>query len=228
LEGGVDDSLDLERDGAIRVRQALDDAALGSLEALLAAAPRDRAGVRLYGVAGLHRLLAPGGHVGRIAAGVQGPTSRAVRAVLFDKTASRNWRLGWRQDRTIVVKARVETDEFGPWSRKGGLQHVAPPFELLRRMLTLRVHLDDVDENNAPLLVALGSHRLGPVAVEGIDSAVAASRRYACLASAGDVWVYLTPILHASDAARTARRRRVLQVDYADAPLPGALEWLGV
>ena len=45
---------------------------------------------------------------------------------------------------------------------------------------------------------------------------------------AGDVWVYSTPILRASDRASPPTRRRVLQVDYADFELPAGLRWLGV
>ena len=49
-----------------------------------------------------------------------------------------------------------------------------------------------------------------------------------CEAEAGDVWLYATPILHASEAAKVPTRRRVLQVDYAAGDLPGGLEWAGV
>ncbi|MEL7190648.1 MAG: phytanoyl-CoA dioxygenase, partial [Pseudomonadota bacterium] len=47
-------------------------------------------------------------------------------------------------------------------------------------------------------------------------------------AEAGDIWLYSTPILHASDAAEKPSSRRVLQVDFAAEPLPDGLEWLGV
>lgn len=39
------------------------------------------------------------------------------------------------------------------------------PVELLAKMITIRVHLDDVPANNAPLLIAPGSHRQGMVPV---------------------------------------------------------------
>src|SRR5260370_16036335 len=39
--------------------------------------------------------------------------------------------------------------------------HVERPFDLLARMLALRVHLDPVPVTNAPLLVAPGSHKRG-------------------------------------------------------------------
>jgi ectoine hydroxylase-related dioxygenase (phytanoyl-CoA dioxygenase family) len=151
-----------------------------------------------------------------------------VRAILFDKTAETNWALAWHQDRTICVKKRIEVSGFGPWTIKQGMQHVAPPFDLLSRMVTLRVHLDDVPATNAPLLIAPGSHKYGRVPVGAVDAVVRQCGTYTCLAKAGDVWVYATPILHASEAATRPARRRVLQVDFSMEELPSGLEWLGI
>ncbi|GGI93982.1 hypothetical protein GCM10007973_32730 [Polymorphobacter multimanifer] len=95
-------------------------------------------------------------------------------------------------------------------------------------MVTLRVHLDDVPATNSPLLIAPGSHKHGRVPVGAIDAVVRQCGTYTCLADAGDVWAYATPILHASEAAAMPARRRVLQVDFAAEDLPGGLEWLGV
>jgi len=190
--------------------------------------PIVRAGVRLQGLPGLTRLLGVGMPVGKVAATALGPDCFPVRALLFDKTEATNWALGWHQDRTIVVRERREAPGFGPWTIKSGLQHVAPPVDVLARMVTLRVHLDPVPESNAPLQVALGSHRLGMVSEAVVDDVVARSDILTCLAERGDVWLYRTLVLHASAAASCPARRRVLQVDYAAAPLPNGLEYLGV
>ena len=191
--------------------------------------PRAEApGRRLPALPHLSGLLNANGAVGSLACRVLGEGARPVRAVLFDKTASNNWSLGWHQDRTIVVKARREAPGFGPWTTKAGLVHVAPPASVLAGMVTLRIHLDDVAEDNAPLLVAPGSHRLGALAQGEVAEAVDSLSVQTCLARAGDVWVYATSILHASAAQRAPGRRRVLQVDYAAADLPGGLEWLGL
>ncbi|WP_341208984.1 hypothetical protein [uncultured Sphingomonas sp.] len=48
------------------------------------------------------------------------------------------------------------------------------------------------------------------------------------MASAGDVWCYAAPILHASAATQGNRCRRVLQVDCAATALPEPLAWLGI
>lgn len=190
--------------------------------------PMDEAGVRVHGIESLEPLLASDGPIGAVAAGVLGTASRPVRAVLFNKSPEANWSLGWHQDRTICVKERREAPGFGPWTVKSGMVHVAPPFDLLTRMVTLRAHLDDVPATNAPLLVAPRSHTYGRIPVADVDEVVRRCGTATCLADAGDLWLYATPILHASEAASEPTSRRVLQVDFAAEELPHGLEWLGV
>ena len=199
-----------------------------TLEAALSTCRQSEAGLRLHGIEGLRPLLAPDGCIGAVAASVFGASAKPVRAILFNKSPETNWSLAWHQDRTICVKERRETPGFGPWTIKSGLLHVAPPFDLLTRMVTLRAHLDDVPATNAPLLIAPGSHLHGRVAVNDIDKIIALNGTEACVAEAGDIWLYAAPILHASKKAASPASRRVLQVDYAAEELPGGLEWLGV
>lgn len=227
MRPAVDPGADaFQRDGLRLFAQGA-ASALDALESVLLGATPDAAGVRLSGVPGMAALLAPGSAIGAIAGQLIGEAARPVRALLFDKGPATNWALGWHQDRVIVVAERHAVPGFGPWTVKQGLVHVAPPFALLASMVTVRVHLDPVDSDNAPLLVAPGSHRAR--ASEGDVAAVVAScGSFACLAARGDVWAYATPILHASEAARRPRHRRVLQVDYAACDLPPPLRWLGV
>lgn len=215
-------------DGAQLFRQALTSDQLRQLKEILSDLPPDQAGLRLRGVEGLAPFLAANGLIGGCAASVLKTACRPVRAILFDKTAATNWALGWHQDRTIAVKARAPVDGFEIWSVKSGMQHVEPPFSLLSGMVTLRVHIDPVPASNAPLLIAPGSHKLGRIPEEEVRDVVQRCGTVACLADAGDIWLYATPILHASDAATTPKHRRVLQVDFAAGELPGGLQWLGV
>lgn len=216
-----------QNDGAQRYRGAV-ARDLSDLVAALAYLPKNHAGIRITGIEKLHPFFAPQGSIGLIAASILGPASRPVRAILFDKTAETNWSLAWHQDRTICVRERVAVDGFGPWTIKGGMQHVAPPYDILTRMVTLRVHIDDVPATNAPLLIAPGSHRDGRIPVDAIREVVRRRGTRVCIAEAGDVWLYATPILHASEAATVPLNRRVLQLDFAAEDLPGGLEWLGV
>ena len=95
-------------------------------------------------------------------------------------------------------------------------------------MTTIRIHLDDCDDDNAPLFIVPGSHRLGRVPA-GQAAVIAQDLGYSvCRAKAGDAWVYATPIVHASERAQRPSRRRVLHVEFAGTQLPGGLEWLGI
>lgn len=153
---------------------------------------------------------------------------RCVRAIAFDKAPNSNWALGWHQDRTIAVKARHEVPGFKTWSSKQCILHVEPPFALIDRMRTLRLHFDPVDDSNGALLVASGSHLLGRVSDIEASNHAGRVTPLSCHANAGDGWLYATPILHASARSTSDQRRRVLQVDLSQDSLPAPLEWLGV
>ena len=219
---------DFARNGAVYYPGVLSASDLAALRDLADQTVGSRPGARLRNAQGLVDVLAATGSVGALATRLTSLSARPVRAVMFDKTPDANWAVAWHQDRTLPVAGRVEVEGFGPWSTKDGVLHVAPPFEILARMITLRVHLNPVDAANAPLRIALGSHRLGRVAAEDAAARAIEHPVIDCLAQAGDVWAYATPILHASDRAEPPRRRRVLQVDYADFDLPGGLAWAGL
>ena len=218
---------DFATDGARLFKGALKPC-MAELKAALADFPPDEAGMRIHGIEALKPLLASTGCIGAVAASILGEGAKPVRAILFNKSPETNWSLAWHQDRTICVKEKREVPDYGPWTVKGGMHHVAPPFELLARMVTLRAHLDDVPSTNAPLLIAPGSHTFGRIPVSDVGEIVERCGTRACLAEAGDVWLYATPILHASEAASAPTSRRVLQVDFAAEALPNGLEWLGV
>ncbi len=223
--------LDLDsfnRIGALRLHARIPPIARDHVSTAIAGVEANRAGVRLWGIPALQAVLSPSGPVGAAAQSILGPDSRPVRAILFNKTPDMNWALGWHQDRTIAVQSRRDVPGFGPWTVKDGMVHVAPPPALLARMVSLRVHLDPAPEDNAPLLIAPGSHLLGRIPVQEVQSVVQKCGTATCLADAGDVWITATLILHASLAASTPARRRVLQVDYSADLLPAGLEWLGI
>lgn len=220
--------LAFDGDGAQLFAQTLDGPACSRLEIAFAALPTSRPGVRIGEGLQLKPFLDKAGSIGAIAASVLGDEARPVRAILFDKTAERNWALGWHQDRTIVVEDRIDTDGYGPWTVKSGLIQVEPPFEVLERMVTLRVRLDAVDERNAPLRVVPGSHRLGRLPEAEIARVATMFGEKLCFAERGYIWLYATLIVHASLAADPPRRRRVLQVDYSADGASGPLAWRGV
>lgn len=215
----------LDPDGAQLFPAAFAPNQISALENSLGLLSADRPGRRLKPIAGLADLVQP---ASTIAASILGAAAKPVRAVLFDKSPARNWSLGWHQDRTIAVRERIDAPGFTDWTVKDSIPHVVPPFEILERMLTARIHLDPAGPDNAPLLVVPGSHRLGRIAEPDIAAVVARLGEAACPAARGDVWLYAASILHASGRSETPARRRVLQLLYCADELPGGLEWLGV
>lgn len=147
---------------------------------------------------------------------------------MFDKSPNNNWIVPWHQDRTIAVRERRDVPGYGPWSRKAGVWHVEPPFEITARMLTLRVHLDDCGIENAPLLYVPGSHLVGKLPSRRVADFAREQGHAVSPAKAGDVWAYATAIVHSSQPAQKPCRRRVLQIDYSADELSAGLEWAGI
>jgi hypothetical protein len=158
---------------------------------------------------------------------ILGPGAFAVRGLFFDKTPSVNWNLPWHQDRTIAVRARRDVPGFGPWTLKGGIAHAHAPAELLARMVTVRLHLDDCGPESGPLRVLPGSHAAGKLDPAAITtwSARAGSMAVDCLVPAGGAVIMRPLLLHASASGTGPGHRRVIHLEYAAERLPGGLEW---
>ena len=108
---------------------------------------------------------------------------------------------------------------------KEGVPHVQPPMKLLEQMLTERLHLDDTDADNGALRVLSGTHRLGRLSAEAIQGCRETHEEILCEAEAGDVLLMRPLLLRASSRSSSARRRRVLHIEFAGFPLPKPLEW---
>ena len=170
-------------------------------------------------------LIGPAGRMGALARDVSRADMKPVRVLLFDKTPESNWAIPWHQDRTIAVKERADTEGYGPWTVKDGVVHVEPPVSLLEEMVTLRLFVDDCDEGNGPLRIAMGSHRCGRLPAANVNALARQSDILVCTGRAGDVLVMKTLAVHSSAAAGAPAHRRVLHVDYSAADLPPPLAW---
>jgi ectoine hydroxylase-related dioxygenase (phytanoyl-CoA dioxygenase family) len=160
-----------------------------------------------------------------IAAALLGGAPRLVRALFFDKTPERNWFVAWHQDRTVTVNSRVELPGWGPWTRKDGVHHAQPPREALDHMVTVRLHVDDADEEGGCLYVIPGSQQLGVLAQGEIDRVVDASRPMACVVNAGDAVIMRPLLLHSSAKSRRPAHRRVVHLEYSSYELPPGVCW---
>lgn len=214
-----------ERDGALLIPGAVEENALEELSPLFDLQP-GRPGARISTLSGqLAQAVMAGGPLGQIAQQILGSLPHPVRLLLFDKSDGANWSVPWHQDRQIAVASRREAEGFRNWTRKNGIDHVEPPFEILERLITLRLHFDDCGKDNGPLRTSPGSHRLGRIEDGAVPEAVASKPSRVHIAHRGDVLVLRSCILHASDRAVWASRRRVLHVEYSPDSAPGPLQW---
>jgi hypothetical protein len=154
---------------------------------------------------------------------VLGPRFGLVRGLYFDKPPEQTWALPWHKDMTIAVQDHSwPSPHFTHPTRKAGIPHVEAPLSVLQNMLTARIHLDDMTEENGPLKVIPGSHRLGKAAGQGDVSPVTV------LGTRGDVLLMRPLVEHASGRSHpdTTRHRRVLHLEFAATPeLPDGYQW---
>jgi ectoine hydroxylase-related dioxygenase (phytanoyl-CoA dioxygenase family) len=150
-----------------------------------------------------------------------------VRGLFFDKTPTANWNLPWHQDLTIAVRTRRDVPGFRPWTLKGGIPHVHAPADLLGRMVTIRIHLDDCGPQSGPLRVLPGSHASGKLDPGAIATWPSRTGMPAVdvLVPAGGAVIMRPLLLHASASGTDPGHRRVIHLEYAAEELPGGLEW---
>lgn len=156
---------------------------------------------------------------------ILGEGFQVVRGLFFDKTPEANWPVTWHQDLSLAVRERHELEGWSNWSVKSGIPHVQPPPEVLGRMLTLRLHLDDCPAENGALRLLPGSHRQGMLSRQAIQAASTAHTQ-TIATKAGDAVAMRPLMLHASSPAAQPSHRRVLHLEFAPAGLlPAPLEW---
>lgn len=153
---------------------------------------------------------------------VLGKDAGLVRALFFDKPPERTWSLPWHQDLTIAVQDnRLASEVFKKPTTKAGVAHVEAPPEILRRMLTLRIHLDDVTGENGPLQVLPGSHH-------AVQQNITPGEPTTIFAERGDVLAMRPLLAHCSGPSTpgTTRHRRILHLEFAaDRALADGYAW---
>mgnify|MGYP000002586514 FL=1 len=155
------------------------------------------------------------------------PRTFPVRIVAFNKSESANWGVPWHQDRVIAVAERADVAGYVNWTNKSGIWHCEPPESILDEMLFVRVHLDDTDQTNGAMEIAVGSHAEGVVEFARANTAASSYPIETCSAKRGDVLILKMLTLHASKPAKVKSGRRVLRIDFSPSHLPSPLAWGG-
>jgi ectoine hydroxylase-related dioxygenase (phytanoyl-CoA dioxygenase family) len=146
-----------------------------------------------------------------------------VKAIYFDKSPMSNWLVTWHQDTKISVDKKVETEGFGQWTLKQGLQSVKPTQDVLENIYTIRLHLDDCDETNGALRVIPTTHTLGVLKdsnIQNIDK-----NAVSCNVSKGGIMIMRPLLLHSSSKSTSESHRRVIHLEFSSKQLPNGLKW---
>lgn len=152
-----------------------------------------------------------------------GRDAGVVRVLYFDKPPGHSWALPWHKDYSLAVKEHRPSAQFTKPTLKAGVPHVIAPHEVLDRMLTVRVHLDDMTPANGPLRVIPGSHRFYDQRNDEPRDAVTLECRF------GDALLMRPLLTHASGHSQSdaGLHRRVVHLECAaDRALADGFEWM--
>ena len=214
--------IELETQGRFWIRSALDESSLSCLDR--ACQIGDAPGIRLDWDDDLRGAIGEDSKLAMLARQLL-PGARPVRFLIFNKSGSLNWQVPWHQDRVVAVEDKHAVEGFENWTKKAGVWHVEPPTQLLQGMMFARVHLDDANEENGCLELALGTHRNGLVHAGNASTLALSSPQEICCARRGDVLFVKALVLHRSVASKHMTDRRTLRIDYCAEELPSPLDW---
>ncbi|TKC55956.1 phytanoyl-CoA dioxygenase family protein [Pedobacter hiemivivus] len=147
-----------------------------------------------------------------------------VKSIYFDKPEQSNWFVSYHQDLTISVDTKVELDDYSKWTVNQDQFSVQPPLDILKQIYTVRIHLDDTDENNGALKVVPGSHLKGVYRAEDIDWSN--ETEYICDVPKGGVMIMKPLLLHSSSRTTNNNKRRVIHIEFCNQELHEELKWI--
>lgn len=146
-----------------------------------------------------------------------------VKSIYFDKPESSNWFVSYHQDLTISVDKKADIANYGPWTVKQNQFAVQPPLDILKSIYTIRIHLDNTDENNGALRVVPGSHLKGVYRPETIDWTKESEA--ICSVPKGGIMVMRPLLLHSSGRTINNSQRRVIHIEFSNVDLDEKLKW---
>lgn len=152
-----------------------------------------------------------------------GPDFFITKSVYFDKPAQSNWFVSYHQDLTVSVDKKLELPGYGPWTIKQNQFAVQPPLAILENNFTIRIHLDDTDENNGALKIIPGSHQKGIYRPETIDWNK--ETEDICKVEKGGIMIMRPLLLHSSGRTTNSNKRRVIHLELSNQELPAGLKW---
>jgi len=146
-----------------------------------------------------------------------------VKSIYFDKPGASNWFVAYHQDLTISVDKKVILEGYGPWTTKQHQFAVQPPLHILQDNFTIRIHLDETNENNGALKVIPKSHLKGIYRTETINRTIETENT--CTVKKGGIMLMKPLLLHASARTINNNKRRVVHIEFSRSGLPTGIKW---
>jgi len=146
-----------------------------------------------------------------------------VKSIYFYKPEASNWFVAYHQDLTISVDRKVEINNYGPWTVKQNQFAVQPALSILENIYTIRIHLDETNQDNGALKVIPNSHSKQIYRPETIDWDT--ETEAICNVNKGGIMMMKPLLLHSSGRTANNSRRRVIHIEFSSAQLPEPLQW---
>lgn len=146
-----------------------------------------------------------------------------VKSIYFDKPGNSNWFVAYHQDLTISVDKKTAIEGFGPWTVKQNQFAVQPPLDILKNIYTIRIHLDETNEENGALKIVPKSHLKNIYRPETINWTV--EEEVSCNVPQGGIMIMKPLLLHSSGRTTNSNNRRVIHIEFSDMELPEEIEW---
>lgn len=146
-----------------------------------------------------------------------------VKSIYFDKPEKSNWFVSYHQDLTISVDKKIEDENFSNWTKKHNQFAVQPSAEILENIVTIRIHLDDTNENNGALKVLKKSHLKSICRIDSIE--FGKEIEVFCNVKSGGIMLMKPLLFHASNKTTNEKNRRVIHLEFSNKKLPENLQW---
>jgi hypothetical protein len=129
----------------------------------------------------------------------------------------------YHQDRRIIVDKKIDSKVFNDWFEEKDQLMVRAPTEVLQKIVTIRIHLDDTDITNGSLQVIEGSHKKGIYNPELIN--LNTDKEINCDVPRGGIMVMSPLLMHQSLPSTNYLKRRVIHFDVTNISLTEGLCW---
>ena len=126
-----------------------------------------------------------------------GESTRVVQCSYFAKSAGRNWLVPFHRDLWVPVLEELNEPGWSKWSIKEGICYAVPPRRLLKKLVAVRLHLEENLEQNGALRVVPGSH------LEEVPDGI----EHLCTIPRGGALIMRPLLLHSSSKVVEGRRR---------------------